>query len=47
MITHLFHFFQDEGVASTTIGYERRRDVGNAPDIHVNVKETSSQCKYI
>ncbi|CAC5420520.1 unnamed protein product [Mytilus coruscus] len=35
----------DEGVETSTIGYERRRDLGHVPGIQVNVKETSSQCK--
>ncbi|CAG2239653.1 unnamed protein product [Mytilus edulis] len=37
----------DEGVESTTIGYERRTDLGNAPGIQVKVKETSSQFEKV
>lgn len=40
-------FLKDEGVETSTIGYERRKDKGNAHGIQVNIKEISSECKYI
>lgn len=44
---HSLLFVKDDVVGTSSIGFENKKDLETTQGIQVNVKETSSQCKYI